>query len=257
MMRTLRSLYRAVRPETPGDDYPGFAIGHPDRKGWIAAHVKGKTFADVGGLWGTVNEKVTVALKAGAAEAAMIDYKALDHEEWKKFADRCAQESVSGYRCLQGDLNDPDLAAKVGTYDVVYCSGILYHAPNPVSQLAQLSNVCRDVLILGSAIIPHRVSNAHGRIALEPGSALFVPALSEVQKAVVLEDVPKNRPKRRLGLDSPPLGGWRLDNYGPWWWLLTPTFISSALEVAGFKVLERFGHETDRLSGASFLARKA
>ena len=28
---------------------------------WIQEEAKGKTFADVGGLWGTVNEKVTVA----------------------------------------------------------------------------------------------------------------------------------------------------------------------------------------------------
>ncbi len=35
---------------------------------WISGFVKGKTFADIGGLWGTVNEKVTVAAKAGLSE---------------------------------------------------------------------------------------------------------------------------------------------------------------------------------------------
>jgi len=33
---------------------------------YIAQVIAGKTFVDVGGLWGTVNEKVSVAYQAGA-----------------------------------------------------------------------------------------------------------------------------------------------------------------------------------------------
>jgi len=40
---------------------------------WIKQYVQGKTFVDVGRLWGTVNEKVSVAAKAGARETSMID----------------------------------------------------------------------------------------------------------------------------------------------------------------------------------------
>ena len=34
---------------------------------------KDKSFVDVGGLWGTVNERVSVAHAAGARELAMLD----------------------------------------------------------------------------------------------------------------------------------------------------------------------------------------
>jgi hypothetical protein len=48
-------------------------MGEPISEQWIAASVQGKSFAEVGGLWGTVNERVTVAARCGAAETAMID----------------------------------------------------------------------------------------------------------------------------------------------------------------------------------------
>ncbi|WP_407525533.1 hypothetical protein [Methylobacterium oryzisoli] len=39
----------------------------------IAKIVQGKSFAEVGGLWGLVNEKVSVAHDAGATDLCMID----------------------------------------------------------------------------------------------------------------------------------------------------------------------------------------
>ena len=40
---------------------------------WIKQLAKDRTFVDVGGLWNTVNERVTIAAKAGAAQVTMID----------------------------------------------------------------------------------------------------------------------------------------------------------------------------------------
>jgi hypothetical protein len=111
---------------------------------WIGTHAKGRTFADVGGLWGTKNERVSVALRGGAAAAAMIDSMPLDREEWRQFDERCAGLGVSGYQKFQVNLDDPDLVAKVGTYEVVHCSGVLYHCPNPVYSAAQLARLTRE-----------------------------------------------------------------------------------------------------------------
>ena len=43
------------------------------RDTYIRQVVAGKSFADVGGLWGTVNEKVSVAHAYGARALTMID----------------------------------------------------------------------------------------------------------------------------------------------------------------------------------------
>jgi hypothetical protein len=58
------------------------------------------TFADVGGLWQTANEKVSVALKAGAASAALVDITPLDSPPWQHLHDRMSSLGVSTYRNL-------------------------------------------------------------------------------------------------------------------------------------------------------------
>ena len=55
---------------------------------------------------------------------------------------------------MQGDINDPDLPARLGRFDVVFCSGIIYHVPNPVLTLEQLRRLCGRVLILASPCFP-------------------------------------------------------------------------------------------------------
>ena len=52
---------------------------------WVQDLVKDKTFADVGGLWNTINEKVTVASLAGARDVTMIDLMDYKSHWWDKF----------------------------------------------------------------------------------------------------------------------------------------------------------------------------
>ena len=78
------------------------------RKDWIERAVPGRTFAEVGGLWGTVNEQVTVAAKAGARAVTMIDVAPDGGPEgylWDRFRERCRQEGVSDYACVRADVN--------------------------------------------------------------------------------------------------------------------------------------------------------
>jgi len=203
---------------------------------WIGSRVRGKTFADIGGLWGTVNEKVTVALKAGAAEATMIDITPLDGDLWKRFHDRCSAEGISGYRCVQGNIDDPEIVRKVGTYDVVHCSGVLYHCPNPLYTMSQLAKVCNSDLILVTTVIPPTLSNVAGTVVLAPGSALFVPAMSEAQRAVVAAYW-REVGAEAIGITTP-CHRWSIDDYSPWWWLFTPDSVAALLKVAGFNIVE-------------------
>ena len=85
----------------------------------ISAHVKDVSFADVGGLWGLVNEKITVAVQAGCRAATMIDIMPTNHRSWTEFDQRARSMGVTGYKKLQGNVDDltlPDKAAPSTSY---------------------------------------------------------------------------------------------------------------------------------------------
>src|SRR4029450_5303038 len=107
----------------------------PIRKEWIERIVPGRTFAEVGGLWGTVNEQVTVAAKGGAREVTMIDIACDSTNLWERFRERCKQEGVEDYRCIRADINEPGTTERVGVFEVVHCSGVIYHCPDPLLPL--------------------------------------------------------------------------------------------------------------------------
>ncbi len=204
---------------------------------WISHSVHGKTFADVGGLWGTVNEKVSVAARAGARETTMIDITPPDHEAWAQFYQRCADQGVECGKSITANVDDPGFAEKVGMYDVVHCSGVIYHCPNPVYTLAQLASISREILIIGSTVIPHHISNSKGAIAMEENSALFVPALNDRQREVItfyLEEVQA----KAVGINLPLAEGWSMTDYCPWWYLFTTDYVAGLMRVCGFGVTE-------------------
>ncbi|HEX7654859.1 MAG TPA: hypothetical protein VF607_15225, partial [Verrucomicrobiae bacterium] len=94
---------------------------------WIKQLAKDRTFVDVGGLWNTVNERVTIAAKAGAAQVTMIDGMDPEDPWWQKFYERCRTEGVVCNRSLVANVDEPDFPVKAGNYDIVHCSGIIYH----------------------------------------------------------------------------------------------------------------------------------
>ncbi len=206
---------------------------------WIKAVVKGKSFIDVGGLWGTANEKITVAALAGARRVTMLDISPPDNALWDALAARCAEKGVTGYHSLTGNIDDADVPEATGVVDVVHCSGVLYHCPNPVHSIGQLARMCGETMIIASTIVPDHLRNARGKLALPAGSLLFVPGLSDEQRAVVSEYW-NEVGAQAYGLNVPVPGGWRLDtDYGPWWWLFTADVVPALLRVAGFTVVER------------------
>src|SRR4051812_5668734 len=75
-------LVVAIRISRPGE--PMTSVDE-----WIARHVSSLSFADVGGLWNTKNERISAAFKAGATRLAMIDVQPLGSHWWNKFHERC------------------------------------------------------------------------------------------------------------------------------------------------------------------------
>jgi len=206
------------------------------RDRFVQQVVKGKTFAEVGGLWGTVSEKASVAHAAGASELTMIDISLAGSHWWQEFEKRRQALNVPPVRSISGDvmkLADADPSLR---FDVVHCSGILYHVPNPLHFLKCLRTITREYLILTSSITATEISNSAGRLTVPAGSALFLPALSTVEKAVLKEHWSVVVPDTAHGLTKE-IPRWRLEDFGPWWWLPTTDALAAMCRVVGFDVL--------------------
>lgn len=203
--------------------------------------VPGRSFADLGGLWGTVNEKVTVAALAGAARCAMLDHQPEGTDPWRRFDERAGSLGVGGYRSARVDLNDPLLADKVGTYDVVHCSGVIYHCPDPYRALRQLRSIALDRVILVSMTVPERIENRCGVLDFAGGRVVAVPAMDERARAVAAEHFGSlGLQAHNINMDTP--HPWTFSdgepNYAPWWWLWHWSSLARMAETAGFGVEE-------------------
>src|SRR3954454_3756877 len=97
-----------------------------DREDVVRRHAAGKSFADVGCMWKVNGRIAFVAEEAGATAVTSVDVMAAS-DEFE--AERRRRES--NVRFVNGDLHDPATIAEVGEHDVVWCSGVLSHAPNP------------------------------------------------------------------------------------------------------------------------------
>ena len=206
--------------------------------GWIRDAVFGKDFADVGGLWGLANEKVSCAAKACARSTTMIDITALDDELWRQFRERCDESGAGSCRCLSMNVLDDDLVKVAGQFDVVHCSGLLYHCPEPIRVLVRLREMCRGTLLLGSTVIPSTLRDEMGPIGCAPGGALFVPALSAEQRLRAADYFRQVGAKTMQGLDTEE--DWDQQTYHPWWWLFTRDHVRALIEVAGFVVTDTY-----------------
>ena len=206
---------------------------------WITERVAGKSFMDVGGLWGTTNEKVSVAAKAGAASTTMADIQPLDHSLWNDLDAHCARLGVDGYakRCL--DIVEPPQDFCELRHQIVHCSGIIYHVPDPYRMLANLRRVTDEHLILTSMVVPERIENAAGVITFPPDNAVFVPSITEATRAIVATHFREHG----ISIDAitqPLKEGWHWPadkpNYSPWWWLWSPAYLCGLVKVAGFAI---------------------
>ena len=218
-------------------------VPEPIREGWIAEAVPGRTFAEVGGLWGVVNEQVTVAAAAGASELTMIDLapKGGPDDLWQSFESRLKEHDVSDVRCINGSVDDHAVVREAGSFDIVHCSGVLYHCPEPLHTLRNLCALTRDTLVLGTATMPETVTTSAGTVTVEPGAAMLVPAMTDSQRAVFGEWLRENGGLFAYGVNHEIDSGWGLDREGwipheAWWWFFTRDYVSALLDAAGFDV---------------------
>ena len=199
---------------------------------FITQHVSGKTFADIGPLWETVNEKISVAHHAGATSLTAIDQFPEDDPHWTRFRNRLHELNVPNYATKSMnfmDYNGP-------TFDVINCGGVIYHAAEPIAFLKKLRQWANHRVILTSTITPSVISNEEGDFILPEGSVVFVPALSYKNKKIVSKYWNRFLGGRTDGglINNDTI--WDVNNWHCWWWLFTPTVLDAMCISCGFKI---------------------
>jgi SAM-dependent methyltransferase len=203
--------------------YPGLLAGSPEDlwRDLIARHVPGRTFVDVGCMWRVDGAYAFHALASGATAVTGVDI----NPATAMFGERNAAVE-DRVRFVQADINDPTLPDRIGEYDVVFCSGVLYHVPNPVYSIEQLRRLCRGTLILTPASV----------LELEtPQAAVFLPYLEAADRQRL--DFPVHARKR--GLDSAVI---EHRGYANWLWLPTASCLRAVVRFAGFETLGCYEH---------------
>ncbi len=208
------------------------------RNEFIHRSVPGKTFADVGGLWNTVNEKISVGLAAGASHATMIDVQKPDDVWWEKFHERMKDKGISEYGSVSADLTTIDRDHEGLAFDVVHCSGVLYHHYDPPRLIHNLSRMTNERLILQSFIVPTHIENDAGRFDFPDSGALFVPALSEAERLVLARYFAENVGSGTAVGISTPFNYDGPHRYGPYWWMFTRHSLVTLINSIGLKVID-------------------
>lgn len=199
---------------------------HPDFDVWerrgeiIARLAPGKSFIDVGGMWSVHGRTAFLAEEAGAERVTVVDVM-LATPEFE--AERMRRGSAVAY--ATGDLHDAKAIGELGEFDVVWCTGVLYHTPNPLVQVENLGRLARSTLVLGTRVIPE-----------VPGveqACVFYPLQSAQAQAEWARGMGDE--VLRPGATAP----FRRDlTYENWWWGMSPSAVRAMLDLAGFSVVE-------------------
>ena len=156
-------------------------------------------------MWSVHGALCFAAEDAGAASVTGVDLMAPS----ERFEAQREQRR-SAVRFVQGDVHDPAVVAQVGIHDVVWCSGVLYHAPHPLLTLERLRELTGGTLLLATETVPE----TPGR----PGTCVIAPGSHEHPEA------------------RPPAGPGA--GYAPWYWGITPSALRRMLGLTGFDVVE-------------------
>jgi SAM-dependent methyltransferase len=173
-------------------------------------------------MWNVNGQIAFLAEQSGATSVTGLDIMPATAEYEAEHARRCSK-----VRFVEGDLHDPDVASEVGEHDVVWCSGVLYHSPNPLLVLERLHAITRELLILATETIPEVPGLAQ--------ACVFFPGLPSADRRVHSMARPGSL---ALGVSTP---FERNQSYGAWWWGITPSAVRGMLRASGFELVEEYG----------------
>lgn len=209
-LNVLWRRWRASRGEPVGNYHELPAL--------IRRHAPGRSFADIGCMWGVNGEHAFLAEEAGATSITAVDVFGPTPE-----FEEARTRRGSRVQFVLGDVTRGETLDAVGQADVVFCAGVLYHHPSPFDLLVALRRICRETLILRTSTIPE--------IRGLPNAAVYFPMMNAGARA--LWDLKSLGLLHQAGIsnDFQPAEG-----YGNWFWGLTPSCLESMLKTAGFRV---------------------
>ena len=176
-------------------------------------YVPGGSFADLGCMWNADGAYVFCAELLGATAPVL----ALDINPPTQAYISYHTALQSRVQFVQSDILDLD-PARNGTYDVVFCSGVMYHMMNPLHALSRVLGVTRRIAIL----VTHTVPGDDEMMVFYPHSRRAETFPWEVQAT-----------GQRAGRFAV-----RYGDFSPWWWGFTEPCFENMLKCFGFVVEE-------------------
>jgi hypothetical protein len=208
-IRAARARQRLTAPSAP-------------REALVRLYAPGRTFADIGCMWG-VNGRIAFEAEASGATAVTgLDVMTATAEYEAEHARR-----DSKMRFVHGDVHDPAAISTVGPHQVVWCSGVLYHSPHPLLVLERLREITEEVLILATETIPEVPGVAQ--------ACVFLPALPAKDRQIHQAARPGST---ALGVSNAFDPG---QSYGAWWWGISRSAVRGMLDASGFETVEQHG----------------
>src|SRR5688572_3495295 len=200
----LNRIWRRIvawRGQSPGS--------YGELPGYIRRHAPGKSFADIGCMWGVNGEYSFLAEEAGATRIVAVDVFGPTPEFEAKRTSRASKVEF-----LLGDVSRAETLVRIGEVDVVFCAGVLYHHPSPFDLLVALRRICKETLILRSSTIPE--------VRGLPNAAVYFPMLDDRSRD--LWSLKSLGLVHQAGISNEfqPAEG-----YGNWLWGLTPCCLES------------------------------
>lgn len=192
------------------------------REDLIRRFAPGRSFVDVGAMWSVHGGLAFLAEESGATAVTAVDVMAPTEEYEAEHRRRS-----SAVRFVRGDIHDESVVEAVGSHEVVWCSGVLYHAPNPLLTLQRLCALTTETLILATETIPEVPGLAQ--------ACVFFPGLPSEDRHVHAAARPHGT-AHGIHTPFPPGPG-----FSAWWWGMSRSAVREMLSATGFTVLEEQG----------------
>ena len=206
---------------TPPDNWTSL---WDNRRRIVRELAPGKSFLDAGGMFNVHGELAFLAEQSGATRVTLFD--AMDPSP--EFAE-LHRKADSKVEFVQGDFHDPAVIEELGQFDVVWCTGVIYHSPNPMQQLLHLRQLTNEHLVIGSHVIPE-VPGIEQMCMLYPGVKE-----STMETFTSVFGGPERLPGMASPFDTAPLMA-----YVNMWWGYSPSAFRSMVHYAGFTVVDEY-----------------
>lgn len=143
-----------------------------------------------------------LAEEAGATQVTLLDAMP-PTEEFQAELDARG----SKVRFVLADLYDAATPELIGKHDVVWCTGLMYHAPSPFLAMERLWAMTGELLILGNKVVPETPGLSQ--------AAILYPGISGWQRRI----------HERFGGGGvrAPFEPDPIRSYANWWWGLSPS----------------------------------